>query len=189
MAQFARVRIAFEPGQPGSGFAFDPAIADGSVPAEFIPSIQKGLEAARSSGLLAGFPVVDLKAVLIGGAADEAVSSFLDFELAARGAFQELLGKGEPKLLEPIMKIEVATPKEHLGVILGDLNGRRGSIQTLDERGHATIAKALVPLAELFGYARDLQSLSQGLAQFTMAYDHYGQAPEQVVRRMSQSLA
>ena len=177
-AQFARVTIAFEPGKPGSGFVFESAIAGEAVPKAFIPGVQKGLEAARASGLLAGFPVVDFKATLVGGGHHDIDSTFLAFEIAARTAFQELRGKGEPRLLEPIMKVEVVAPEEHLGQILGDLSGRRGMIQDLDRRGRAATVTALVPLARLFGYAQDLRSLSHGLAQFTMVHDRYAPAPD-----------
>ena len=173
--QFARIKLVFEPGEPGTGFVFESAIVGGAVPKEYIPGVVKGLESAKENGLLAGFPLIDFKATLIDGAYHDVDSSVLAFEIASRAAFKELREKGGPKLLEPIMKVEVVTPEEYLGSVIGDLNGRRGMIQGQDMRGNAIVVDAFVPLANMFGYVNTLRGMSQGRAQFTMTYDHYGQ--------------
>ena len=178
--QFARVKLLFEPGEPGTGFVFESAIIGGAVPKEYIPGVQKGLESAKENGLLAGFPLIDFKATLIDGAFHDVDSSVLAFEIASRAAFKELREKGGPKLLEPIMAVEVVTPEEYLGSVIGDLNGRRGQIQGQDMRGNATVINAFVPLANMFGYVNTLRGMSQGRAQFTMQYDHYGTVPQAV---------
>ena len=178
--QFARVKIVFEPGEPGSGFVFESKVVGGSVPKEFIPGVEKGLESAKDNGLLAGFPVIDFKATLIDGAYHDVDSSVLAFEIAARAAFRELREKGAPKLLEPIMKVEVVTPEEYMGDVIGDLNGRRGQIQGTGRRGNAQVVTAFVPLANMFGYVNNLRGMSQGRAQFTMQYDHYDPVPQAV---------
>ncbi|OYW97774.1 MAG: elongation factor G, partial [Caulobacter vibrioides] len=178
--QFARVKLVFEPGEPGSGFVFESALTGGSVPKEYIPGVQKGLESAKDNGLLAGFPLIDFKATLIDGAYHDVDSSVLAFEIASRAAFKELREKGSPKLLEPIMAVEVVTPEEYLGSVIGDLNGRRGQIQGQDMRGNATVINAFVPLANMFGYVNTLRGMSQGRAQFTMLYDHYEPVPQHV---------
>ena len=172
--QFARVKLVFEPGEEGSGFQFESSIVGGAVPKEFIPGVQKGLESAKENGLLAGFPVIDFKATLVDGAFHDVDSSVLAFEIAAREAFRELRERGAPKLLEPIMKVEVLTPDEYMGDVIGDLNSRRGQIQGTETRGNAQVVTAMVPLANMFGYVSQLRSFSQGRAQFTMQYDHYG---------------
>jgi elongation factor G len=177
MGQFARIKLVFEPGEPGSGFVFESKVVGGAVPKEFIPGVEKGLEAARESGLLAGFPVIDFKATLTDGAFHDIDSSALAFEIAARAAFKELREKGAPKLLWPIMKVEVLTPDEYLGDVIGDLNSRRGQIQSVDQRGNAQVVTAFVPLANMFGYIGFLHRMSQGRAQFTMQYDHYEATP------------
>ena len=173
--QFARVKLVFEPGEPGTGFVFESAIIGGAVPKEYIPGVVKGLESAKENGLLAGFPLIDFKATLIDGAFHDVDSSVLAFEIAARAAFKELREKGGPKLLEPIMKVEVVTPEEYLGSVIGDLNGRRGMIQGQDMRGNAIVVDAFVPLANMFGYVNTLRGMSQGRAQFTMVYDQYAE--------------
>ena len=178
--QFARVMITFEPGEPGSGFVFENAIVGGAVPKEYIPGVQKGLESVKDNGLLAGFPLIDFKATLTDGKFHDVDSSVLAFEIAARAAFKELREKGNPKLLEPIMKVEVVTPEEYLGSVIGDLNSRRGMIQGQDMRGNATVVNAYVPLANMFGYVNTLRGMSQGRAQFTMVYDHYDPVPQHV---------
>jgi elongation factor G len=177
MGQFARVKIKFEPGPQGSGFVFENAIVGGAVPKEFIPGVQKGIESGKDNGLLAGFPVIDFKATLYGGGYHDVDSSVLAFEIAARAAFRELREKGAPKLLEPIMKVEVATPDEYVGEVIGDLNSRRGQVQRTEIRGDMQVVSAFVPLANMFGYINTLRSFSQGRAQFTMQYDHYGTVP------------
>ncbi|MDO1560006.1 elongation factor G [Brevundimonas sp. 2R-24] len=178
--QFARVKLVFEPGEPGSGFQFESAIVGGAVPKEYIPGVQKGLESAKENGLLAGFPLIDFKATLIDGAFHDVDSSVLAFEIASRAAFKELREKGSPKLLEPIMAVEVVTPEEYLGSVIGDLNSRRGMIQGQDVRGNAIVVNAMVPLANMFGYVNNLRGMSQGRAQFTMQYDHYDPVPQHV---------
>ena len=178
--QFARVKIRFEPGEPGSGFVFESEIVGGAVPKEYIPGVIKGLESAKENGLLAGFPLIDFKATLYDGGFHDVDSSVLAFEIAARAAFKELREKGSPKLLEPIMKVEVVTPDEYMGDVIGDLNSRRGQIQGSETRGNAQVVTAMVPLANMFGYVSNLRGMSQGRAQFTMLYDHYEPVPQHV---------
>jgi elongation factor G len=187
--QFARVKLVFEPGEPGSGFVFESAIVGGSVPKEYIPGVQKGLESAKDNGLLAGFPLIDFKATLVDGAFHDVDSSVLAFEIASRAAFKELREKGGPKLLEPIMAVEVVTPEEYLGSVIGDLNGRRGQIQGQDVRGNATVIDAFVPLANMFGYVNTLRGMSQGRAQFTMQFDHYEAVPQAVAEEVIKKYA
>ncbi len=178
--QFARVMITFEPGEPASGFVFESKIVGGAIPKEFIPGVEKGLESIKDNGLLAGFPLIDFKATLTDGKYHDVDSSVLAFEIAARAAFRELKEKGSPKLLEPIMKVEVLVPDEYLGDVIGDLNSRRGQIQGTDQRGNAQVVTAFVPLANMFGYIGNLRGMSQGRAQFTMQYDHYEPVPQHV---------
>ena len=178
--QFARVKIIFEPGEEGSGFVFESSIIGGTVPKEFIPGVQKGLESSKDNGLLAGFPVIDFKATLYDGGYHDVDSSVLAFEIAARAAFRELRERASPKLLEPIMKVEVLTPDEYMGDVIGDLNSRRGQIQGTETRGNAQVVTAFVPLANMFGYISSLRSFSQGRAQYSMQYDHYEPVPQAV---------
>jgi elongation factor G len=178
--QFARVKIVFEPGEPGSGFVFESKIVGGNVPKEYVPGVEKGIENSKDNGLLAGFPLIDFKATLIDGAYHDVDSSVLAFEIASRAAFKELRERGNPKLLEPIMKVEVVTPEEYTGSVIGDLNGRRGQIQNQDVRGNANVVTAMVPLANMFGYVNNLRGMSQGRAQFTMQFDHYETVPQAV---------
>jgi elongation factor G len=178
--QFARVKIKFEPGEQGTGFVFESSVVGGSVPKEFVPGVQKGLEQAKENGLLAGFPVIDFKATLYDGAFHDVDSSVLAFEIASRAAFRELRERGAPKLLEPIMKVEVVTPDEYMGDVIGDLNSRRGQIQGTETRGNAQVVTAFVPLANMFGYINTLRSFSQGRANFSMTYDHYDPVPQAV---------
>ena len=178
--QFARIKLVFEPGEPGSGFVFESKIVGGNVPKEYVPGVQKGIENSKDNGLLAGFPLIDFKATLIDGAYHDVDSSVLAFEIASRAAFKELREKGNPKLLEPIMKVEVVTPEEYTGSVIGDLNGRRGQIQNQDVRGNANVVTAMVPLANMFGYVNNLRGMSQGRAQFTMQFDHYETVPQAV---------
>jgi len=178
--QFARVMITFEPGEPGSGFVFENSIVGGAVPKEYIPGVEKGLESVKDNGLLAGFPLIDFKATLTDGKYHDVDSSVLAFEIAARAAFKELREKGAPKLLEPIMAVEVVTPEDYLGSVIGDLNDRRGMIQGQDTRGNAIVVNAFVPLANMFGYVNTLRGMSQGRAAFTMQYDHYDPVPQHV---------
>jgi elongation factor G len=178
--QFARVKLEFEPLPPGSGFVFENEVVGGSVPKEFIPAVEKGLKAQKESGLLAGFPVIDFQAKLIDGAYHEVDSNALTFDIAARAAFRELASKGAVKLLEPVMKVEVVTPEDFLGGVIGDLNSRRGQVQGTDSRGNAQVVTAMVPLANMFGYINTLRSMSQGRAQYSMQFDHYEQVPQAI---------
>ncbi len=178
--QFAEVKIEFEPLPPGSGFTFENEVVGGSVPREYIPSVEKGLRAQKESGLMAGFPVIDFKARLVDGKYHEVDSNALTFDIAARAAFRELATKGVVKLLEPIMKVEVVTPEDFLGGVIGDLNSRRGQVQGTDTRGNAQVVTAMVPLANMFGYINTLRSMTQGRAQYTMQFDHYEQVPQAI---------
>ena len=187
--QFARIKLVFEPGEPGTGFVFESAIVGGAVPKEFIPGVVKGLESSKENGLLAGFPLIDIKATLVDGAYHDVDSSVLAFEIAARAAFRELKEKGDPRLLEPIMKVEAVSPEEFVGSVIGDLNSRRGMIQGQDMRGNATIINAMVPLANMFGYVNTLRSFSQGRASFTMQFDHYDEVPRAVSQEVLAKLA
>ena len=178
--QFAEVKIEFEPMEPGSGFVFENDVVGGSVPKEYIPAVEKGLKSQKESGLLAGFPVIDFKARLVDGKYHEVDSNALTFDIAARAAFRELATKGAVKLLEPIMKVEVVTPEDFLGGVIGDLNSRRGQVQGTDTRGNAQVVSAMVPLANMFGYINTLRSMTQGRAQYTMQFDHYEQVPQAI---------
>ena len=178
--QFARVKIVFEPQEPGAGFIFESKIVGGAIPKEYIPGVEKGLNNIRESGVVAGYPMIDFKATLIDGAFHDVDSSVLAFEIAAKSAFREGIPKGAPKLLEPIMKVEVVTPDEYMGDIIGDLNSRRGQMQSMEPRGNAQVITAHVPLSEMFGYVNTLRSLSQGRSQYSMLFSHYAQVPEQV---------
>jgi elongation factor G len=175
--QFARVKIVFEPNEAGGGNVFESKIVGGAVPKEYIPGVDKGIQSVMGAGILAGFPVVDMKATLIDGAFHDVDSSVLAFEIASRAATREALQKGGSVLLEPIMKVEVVTPEEYTGSVIGDLNSRRGQIQGQDMRGNAVVINAMVPLANMFGYVNQLRSFSQGRANFTMQFDHYEQVP------------
>ena len=175
--QFARVKIIFEPNEPGAGTSFESKIVGGSVPKEYIPGVEKGINSVMGSGVLAGFPVVDVKATLIDGAFHDVDSSVLAFEIASRAAFREALREGGSVLLEPVMKVEVTTPEDYTGSVMGDLLGRRGQVQGQDMRGNAVVINAMVPLANMFGYVNQLRSFSQGRANYTMQFDHYEQVP------------
>ena len=178
--QFAQIKIVVEPLPAGSGFMFENEVVGGAVPKEFIPGVEKGLESVLGAGVLAGFPVVDLKVTLIDGRYHDVDSSALAFEICARGALREALQKGGSVLLEPIMKVEVVTLAEYTGSVIGDLNSRRGQIQGQDVRGNANVINAMVPLANMFSYVNKLRSMSQGRATFTMQFDHYEQVPRNV---------
>ncbi len=187
--QFARVKIRFEPLPPGSGFIFENDVVGGSVPKEYIPGVEKGLKGSLENGVLAGFPVIDLKATLYDGAYHDVDSSALAFEIAARAAFKEGMQKAAPKLLEPVMRVEVVTPKDYMGDVIGDLNSRRGRITGQDQRGNAEVINAMVPLANMFGYVNTLRSMSQGRAQYTMHFDHYEQVPQAVADEVRAKMA
>ncbi|HRE60619.1 MAG TPA: elongation factor G [Micropepsaceae bacterium] len=187
--QFARVKIEFEPLPPGSGFVFENDVVGGTVPKEYVPGVEKGLKSQKETGLLAGFPVIDFKATLVDGAYHDVDSNVLTFEIAARAAFRELAQKGGVRLLEPIMNVEVVTPEEYLGSVIGDLNSRRGQVQGTDTRGNAQVITAMVPLANMFGYVNTLRSMSQGRAQYTMQFDHYEQVPSNVAEEVRAKFA
>src|SRR5688500_15395848 len=188
--QFARIKIIAEPLPPGgAGFEFENEVIGGAVPKEFIPAVEKGLESVLGSGVLAGFPVVDLKVSLVDGASHDVDSSAMAFEIAARAALREAMQQGGPVLLEPIMKVEVVTPEDYTGSVIGDLNSRRGQIQGQDMRGNANVVNAMVPLANMFGYVSNLRSMSQGRATFTMQFDHYEQVPSAVAAEIQAKFA
>jgi elongation factor G len=187
--QYARVKIRFEPLPPGSGYQFESEIVGGAVPKEYIPGVQKGLASSVDTGVLAGFPVTDFKATLIDGAYHDVDSSALAFEIAARAAFREGMPHAGPKLLEPIMKVEVVTPEEYMGDVIGDLNSRRGQVGGMDTRGNARVINAMVPLANMFGYVNTLRSMTQGRAQFTMEFHHYEQVPNNVSEEIRAKMA
>jgi elongation factor G len=187
--QFARVKLRVEPLPSGSGFEFENKVVGGNIPKDFIPGVEKGLKSAMESGIKTGFPVTDLKLTLYDGASHDVDSSVMAFEIAARAAFRELAAKAGPKVLEPMMRVEVVTPDEYLGDIIGDLNSRRGSVGGMDQRGNARVVNAQVPLSNMFGYVNTLRSMSQGRAQFTMHFDHYAVVPSQVSEEIQTRLA
>ena len=178
--QFARVKIKFEPTEDHTGFEFVNTVVGGNVPKEYVPGVEKGLKSAMESGVIAGYPVTGVKCNLYDGAYHEVDSNVMCFEIAARAAFREGMRQAEPRLLEPIMKVEVVTPEEYMGDIIGDLNSRRGLVNGMDQRGNARVVDAFVPLANMFGYVNTLRSLSQGRAQFTMIFDHYSEVPREI---------
>jgi elongation factor G len=182
--QYAKLKIVFEPLPAGSGFTFVNEITGGAIPKEYIPGVEKGLQSAIQNGLLAGYPVVDIKARLIDGAYHDVDSSALAFEIAARYAFRELSTKGGAKILEPIMKVEVITPEEHMGDVIGDLNSRRGQIGNMEERSAAKVITAFVPLSEMFNYVGNLRGISKGRAQYTMTLERYEQVPTAITETL-----
>ena len=181
--QFARVKLVFSPLSEG-GYGFTNSIVGGSVPKEFIPGVEKGIMQAKDTGVIAGFPVIDFEVELIDGASHDVDSSVLAFEIAARAAFREAVEKAAPRLLEPVMKVEVLTPEEYVGDIIGDLNSRRGQVGGMDQRGNARAIDAMVPLANMFGYATDVRSATQGRATYTMVFDHYEQVPSSIAEEI-----
>lgn len=186
--QFARVKIIFEP-HDGDDFIFESKIVGGAVPKEYIPGVQKGIDSVMGAGPLAGFPMLGVKATLIDGAYHDVDSSVLAFEIAARAAFREGAQKTGAQLLEPIMKVEVVTPEDYVGDVIGDLNSRRGQISGTEARGIATVVNANVPLANMFGYVNSLRSMSQGRAQYTMQFDHYEPVPAAVAQEIQKKYA
>jgi elongation factor G len=187
--QFAQIAIVAEPLPPGGGFEFENEVVGGAVPKEYIPGVEKGLESVLGAGVLAGFPVVDLKVTLVDGKYHDVDSSALAFEICARQCLRETLQKGRSVLLEPIMKVEVVTPEDYTGGVIGDLNSRRGHIQGQDMRGNANVITAMVPLANMFGYVNNLRSMSQGRATFTMQFDHYDQVPSNIAQEVQAKYA
>ena len=186
--QFARVKMIFRPRAEG-GYDFKNSVVGGSVPKEYVPGVEKGLMQAKETGSIAGFPVIDFDVELIDGASHDVDSSVLAFEIAARAAFREAMQKAAPKLLEPVMKVEVITPEDYMGDIIGDLNSRRGQVGGMDQRGNARAIDAMVPLANMFGYINTLRSMSQGRAQYSMQFDHYEQVPQAVADEVRAKMA
>ena len=187
--QFARIQLRFEPLEPGSGYEFESKVVGGNVPREYIPGVEKGLISAQQTGVLAGFPVTDFKITLFDGAYHDVDSSVMAFEIASRAAFREGVQKAGPKLLEPVMRVEVGTPEDYMGDIIGDLNSRRGQVSDMDTRGNARVVLAMVPLANMFGYVNTLRSMSQGRAQYSMHFDHYAEVPQAVSEEIRGKLA
>jgi elongation factor G len=187
--QFAQIKIIAEPTPAGTPFEFENEIVGGAVPKEFVPGVEKGLESVLGSGVVAGFPVVDLKVTLIDGKYHDVDSSALAFEICARQCLKEALQMAKPVLLEPIMKVEVVTPEDYTGSVIGDLNSRRGQIQGQDMRGNANVINAMVPLMNMFGYVNNLRSMSQGRATFTMQFDHYSELPANVSAEVQKKFA
>ncbi len=187
--QFARIKVRFEPVEPGESYSFESKVVGGNVPKEYIPGVEKGLASAMESGVIAGFPVINFKATLFDGAYHDVDSSVLAFEIAARAAFREGIAKASPALLEPIMQVEVVTPEDYMGDVIGDLNSRRGQVQGMDERGNARVIKANVPLASMFGYVNTLRSMTQGRAQYSMHFNHYAQVPQNVAEEVKAKLS
>ena len=178
--QFARVKLVITPTEPGEGYSFESKIVGGAVPKEYIPGVEKGIKSVMDSGPLAGFPVIDFKVALLDGAFHDVDSSVLAFEIASRAAMRDGLKKAGAKLLEPIMKVEVVTPEEYTGGIIGDLTSRRGMVRGQDSRGNANVIDAMVPLANMFGYINNLRSMSSGRAVFSMQFDHYDAVPQNI---------
>ena len=187
--QFARIKVTFEPLPPGSGYEFSSKVVGGNVPKEYIPGVEKGFLSSLDTGPLSGFPVTDLKIELYDGASHDVDSSVMAFEIAARAAFREGVMKASPCLLEPVMKVEVVTPEEYMGDIIGDLNSRRGNVGSMDQRGNARVISCMVPLANMFGYVNTLRSMSQGRAQFSMHFNHYAELPAAVSEEVRERLA
>lgn len=183
--QFARVKMTFEPLEPGSGFVFESKITGGAIPKEYIPGVEKGLINIKETGVLSGYPMIDFKATLLDGAFHDVDSSVLAFEICAKAAFREGMKNASPCLLEPIMKVEVITPEEYMGEIIGNLNSRRGQINNMLNRGNTQVIDAHVPLAKMFGYVSALRSLSQGRAQYTMIFANYQQVPDDIVEEIA----
>ena len=187
--QFAKVKLLVEPQEPGSGRSVESKIKGGAIPKEFIPGVEKGIETVSDSGILAGFPMIDYKVTILDGLHHDVDSSVLAFELASRACFKEACTKGTLKLLEPVMRVEVVTPEDYMGDVIGDLNSRRGQISTQEQRGNATVITAMVPLANMFGYINNLRSMSQGRAQYTMFFDHYSKVPQNVQDEVTKKIA
>ena len=178
--QFARVKLSVEPLEPGKGREVESKIKGASIPKEFIPGVEKGIETIADGGILAGFPLIDYKVTILDGLHHDVDSSVLAFELASRQCFKEACTRATLKLLEPMMRVEVVTPEDYMGDVIGDLNSRRGQINTQEQRGNATVITAMVPLANMFGYINSLRSMSQGRAQYSMFFDHYDKVPQNV---------
>ena len=187
--QFAKVKLLVEPQEPGAGRLVENKIKGGSIPKEFIPGVEKGIETISDGGILAGFPLIDYKVTILDGLHHDVDSSVLAFELAGRACFKEACTRGTLKLLEPVMRVEVVTPEDYMGDVIGDLNSRRGQINTQEQRGNATVITAMVPLANMFGYINTLRSMSQGRAQYSMFFDHYSKVPQNVQDEVTKKIA
>ena len=187
--QFARVKLVIEPNEQGKGYEFVNKVVGGNVPKEYVPGVQKGVQSVIEAGVLAGFPMLDVKVTLIDGAYHDVDSSVMAFEIASRAATREGALKAAPKLLEPIMKVEVVTPEDFVGSVIGDLTSRRGQVRGQETRGNAVVINAMVPLANMFSYVNNLRSMSQGRAQYTMQFDHYAQAPQGVAEEVKAKFA
>jgi elongation factor G len=184
--QYGHVKLRLSPLEPGSGFEFANEIVGGAVPREYVGAIEAGIKEAMQTGVVAGYPVVDLKAVLYDGSYHEVDSSEMAFKIAASMGLKEGVRKGRPVLLEPIMKVEVTTPEDFLGTVLGDLNSRRGQVQGMEARGNAQVVRAFVPLAAMFGYTTDLRSATQGRAQSSMEFAYYQALPEHLAKEITE---
>ena len=187
--QFGRVKVTVAPAKRGSGVLFFDEIKGGNVPKEYIPSVEKGLRETAETGSLIGFPIIDFAVHLVDGKYHDVDSSALAFEICARGAMREAAHKAGIKLLEPIMKVEVVTPEDYLGDVIGDINSRRGQIQGTDSRGNAQVVEAIVPLANMFGYVNQLRSFTQGRANYSMFFSHYDEVPANVAAEVKEKLA
>ena len=187
--QFARVKIKFKPTERMSGFKFTNTVVGGNIPREYIPGVEKGIKQASQNGVIAGYNVIDFEAEVYDGAFHDVDSSVLAFEIASRAAFREAMKKANPKLLEPVMKVEVVTAEEYMGDIIGDLNSRRGQIEKMEDRGNAKVISSTVPLANMFGYVNNLRSMSQGRASYTMLFSHYEVVPSNVEEEIKSKLA
>src|ERR671930_392241 len=185
--QYGHVVIDLEPSEPGEGYEFLDKIVGGKIPKEFIPAVDLGIQEAMESGVLSGYPVVDVRAILTDGSYHEVDSSELAFKVAGSMALKSAMQKAQPKLLEPVMAVEVVTPEEYLGDVMGDLNSRRGRVEGLEPRGNAQAIRARVPLATMFGYATDLRSTTQGRATFTMQFDRYEEVPQSIAAELVDS--
>jgi len=189
--QFAKISMIFEPiisnednEEESKDYEFESKVVGGRVPKEYIPGVEKGVIYAKQNGILAGFPVVKIKATLVDGAYHDVDSSVLAFEIAARAAFREAMAQSNPALLEPLMKVEVITPEEYMGDVIGDISSRRGQISNLEARDNVQVITAKVPLGQMFGYVNNLRSLSQGRAQYTMVFDSYSIVPDSVAEEI-----
>ena len=187
--QFARVKMKFKPLERNSGVKFVNTVVGGNIPKEYIPGVEKGINFAAQNGVIAGYNVIDFEAEVHDGAFHDVDSSVLAFEIASRAAFREAVGKAGPKLLEPMMKVEVVTPEDYMGDIIGDLNSRRGQIEKMEDRGNAKVVSSVVPLANMFGYVNNLRSMSQGRASYTMLFSHYDVVPSNVEEEIKSKLA
>jgi len=187
--QFAKVELTVEPLEPGKGREVENKIKGGSIPKEFIPGVEKGIESVADNGILAGFPLIDYKVTIVDGLHHDVDSSVLAFEIASRHCFKEACTKASLKLLEPMMRVEVITPEDYMGDVIGDLNSRRGQVSETNKRGNATVISAMVPLANMFGYINNLRSMSQGRAQYSMFFDHYDKVPQNVQDEVTKKLA